>query len=616
TSARTDHAVQLSTQVPNNTVLDWQFGDAGATRSALSDANHVVSISVNNHRVAMNAMETRGALGWYDAQDKRYRITLSSQNVHVIRDHIAYSLGETPSAIRATAPDVGGGFGVRNFIYNEYVLVLWAAKAIGRPVKWTNTRSDGFLSDHQARDFSASARLGLDAEGRFLGLSIDCDFNLGAYLIGAGGGVPTGQFSTCPGSVYDIPAIHLDMRAVLTNTVPIGVTRGPGFAEMVDLMERLIDKAAMQCGLDRFELRRRNFARAEAMPWTNAVGNTVDSGDFAACMDRALGIANEHSASLRARTESRGMQYGLGLASHIKATGGLDEENVELRFAGDRMILTTGTQAIGQGHETTFRQILGTLLGVPFTAIDYVAGDTAAIAMGGGHGSSRATYMASTAMHRASVRIIDKGTAVAARLLQAPPSDIEFETGKFRIRGTDRDVDLFEVAAEAAQSGEPLDTYQHFRRDAMTYPNGCHIAEVAVAPDTGEVELLHYTAVDDYGVLVNPTIAEGQIHGAIAQGIGQALLEQIRYDETSGQLMSGSFMDYAMPRAADLPPLRVEQLGTRCTTNPLGIKGCGEAGAIAAFPAIANAIVDATTVQDLSGTSSAHRVWRQLRGGG
>ncbi len=607
-------APQLTDAVPGNTCLDWCFGDKVATDAALSRAAHVASISVHNHRVAHNAMEPRGAFARYDEATGIYRLELSTQNVHVIRDHIARSMGVAASKVRVIAPDVGGGFGVRNFVYAEYILLAWAAKQTGRSVKWVATRSEGFLSDHQARDYTATARLGLDAAGRFTALAVASDFALGAYVIGAGAGVPTGQYCTCPGSVYQIPSVHLGIRAGLTNTVPIGVTRGPGFAEMVDLMERLVDVAAAEIGIDRVELRRRNLVSASAMPWTNAVGTIIDSGDFPGCLDQAVAVAGYDSfPARRAKAAARGRLRGLGIASHIKATGGLDEENVTLAFDAGELVLVTGTQAIGQGHETTFRQIACTLLGVPFDKIRYVAGDSQAIAMGGGHGSSRATYMASTAMAMATERLLAKARPVAGALLEADPDDLEFADGAFRIVGTDRGVPLLDVAEQAARDGCPLDTYQHFRRDAMTYPSGCHVAEVEVDPETGVVRLVEYTVVDDYGTLVNPTVARGQVHGAIAQGVGQALLEQVVLDE-NGQLLTGSFMDYAMPRADDLPSFSVRFNATRCTTNPLGVKGCGEAGAIAGYPAVANAIRDALGDPRLSlvGAARPETVWRLL----
>nr|MCH9675880.1 molybdopterin-dependent oxidoreductase [Gammaproteobacteria bacterium] len=426
-----------------------------------------------------------------------------------------------------------------------------------------------------------------------------------------------GQYVSLPGSVYNIPAFHLEIQAVLTNTVPIGVTRGPGFAEMIDVMERLIDKAAQVTPFDRWTLRRQNFVVAAAMPWTNPSQTTVDSGDFLACFERAVARSGASTFAQRQReSESRGRRRGLGLAYHIKGTGGSPEENVEFSFTDDALVFTTGTQAIGQGHETSFRQIASTLFGLSPDEIVYRAGDTDLIPTGGGHGSSRATYMASTAMSRAAHKILLKARPIAAEMLDATVEDVEFSEGFYRARQHNRAVGLLEVARQARALKQPLDTYEHFVRDAMTYPNGCHVAEVEVDPQTGATTLLRYTAVDDYGTIVNPMIAHGQVHGAIAQGIGQALMEHAHYDDATGQLVAGSFMDYSLPRADDLPAFDVELLNTPCTTNPLGVKGCGEAGAIAGFPAIANAIVNALEgdgVTSFSGPATPYRVWSALR---
>ena len=523
------------------------------------------------------------------------------------------ALAIDPELLDLRAPDVGGGFGLRNFAYPEYALVLWAARTVGRPVNWLNSRSDGFVSDHQARDFTASASLALDAGGRFLALHVSSQANVGAYMIGAGCGVQTGQYTALPGGVYDIPALHLSISAVLTNTVPIGVTRGPGFAEAVDVIERLIDKAARETGLDRFELRRRNLVSTQRMPWTNAAGTCIDSGDFHACFEAALAQADTPNfEARRAASTANGRLRGLGLACHIKATGGLPEENVHLEFLADGLRLSTGTQAIGQGHETSFRQILGSLLGLTPDQIAYRAGDTRFIPMGGGHGSSRATYMAGTAMALAANEVIRKGSAIAAQTFNCNAMEIEFADGLFKLPRSNLSLPLLEVARLAHEAGAPLDTYRHFTREAMTFPNGCHVAEVEIDPQTGVIKLLRYTAVDDYGVQVNPMLVEGQAHGAIAQGVGQTLMECARYEPESGQLLTGSFMDYGLPRADDLPALFVKTLGTPCTTNPLGVKGCGEAGAVAGFPALANALLDALTpfgVTSLEGPATPFAIW-------
>jgi aerobic carbon-monoxide dehydrogenase large subunit len=611
-AGRAAGAPEISPEAPGNLCFDWRTGDSAAVDAAIATAAHVVRSTVDNHRIVTNPIEPRGVIGLYDIDSDRYTAYVSSQSLHATRDNTARALGVPPSAVRFIAPDVGGGFGAKNFIYPEHVLMLWAARRIGRPVKWIATRSEVFLSDHQARDHYAEAALALDANGRFLALSVDSAANVGAYLVSAGG-VQTFQYVHLPGTVYRIPAIDLRVSAVLTNTAPIGVTRGPGFAEAVNIIERLIDKAARQCGFDRAELRRINMIAPEAMPMTNALGNTVDSGAFPQTFDRALAAANVKGFPARRRdSEARGLLRGLGFAYHIKGTGGSPHENVDIRFEADGTVsLITGTQTIGQGHETTFPQILADRLGLPNDCIRLVQGDTDRIPLGGGHGSSRATYMGGTAIWRASDEIIAKGTRIAADALEAAEADIRFEDGRFVVSGTDRSVALLDVAAIARDKGTPLDTYHAWTREWMTFPNGAHVVEVEIDRATGEVKLARYTAVDDYGVLVNPMIAAGQAHGAIAQGVGQAVLEHAVYDPASGQPIAGSFMDYTMPRADDLPSFALGFNGTRCTTNPLGVKGCGEAGAIAAFPAIANAVADALApfgATDIAGPATPSRI--------
>jgi carbon-monoxide dehydrogenase large subunit len=597
----------LTDAVPGNVCLDWTWGQTTEVADTIKTAAHVVTLALDNHRIVTNPMEPRGAIGLYDG---RYTLHLSSQNIHGNRDVAARALGVDPSAVRFIAPDVGGGFGAKNFAYAEHALILWAARRTGRPVKWIATRSETFLSDHQARDHFADATLALDREGNFLALHVDSIANLGAYMAGGAGGVQTNQYPHLQGTVYTLPAIALRVRAVLTNTTPIGVTRGPGFGEAVNIMERLIDAAARQCGFDRIELRRRNFVTTT--PMTNAFNFVVDSGDFRSAFDAAVTNADLTGfTARRTASETNGKRRGVGMACHIKATGGLPTENVYIRFEPDGSVsLITGTQTIGQGHETTMPQIVADRLGLPNAIIHLKQGDTDLIPMGGGHGSSRATYMGGTAIWRASDIIIAKGKAIAANALEAAEADIVFEDGLYRVAGTDRIVTLLDVAAKSPGT---LDTYHQWTREAMTFPNGTHIAEVEVDPETGAVTLERLTAVDDYGVIVNPMVAAGQAHGAIAQGAGQALLEHAVYDTQSGQPISGTFMDYAMPRAGDLPSFDLSFAGTRCTTNPVGVKGCGEAGAIALFPAIANAIADAVGVTSLNGPASASRVWRAMR---
>jgi len=617
-AARAPGSPEISSEVPGNLCFDWHTGDPAAVEAAFAAAVHIVELRLDNHRIVTNPIEPRGVIGLWDPEQGRYTAHTSSQSIHATRDNTARALGVAPTAVRFVAPDVGGGFGAKNFIYPEHVLTLWAAKRVTRPVKWIASRSEVFLADHQARDLLADAALALDAEGRFLALRVSSLANVGAYMVSAGG-VQTFQYVHLPGTVYRIPAIDLQVAGVLTNTAPIGVTRGPGFAEAVNIIERLIDVAARRFGFERAELRRINMIPATAMPTTNAVGNTVDSGAFAETFDQALTRADIEGFAMRRRdSEARGLFRGLGFAYHIKGTGGAPTENVDIRFEADGTVsLITGTQTIGQGHETTFPQILADRLGIPNERIRLVQGDTDRIPLGGGHGSSRATYMGGTAIWRASEEIIAKGTRIAAEALEAAEADLRFADGRFVVAGTDRSIALLDVAALGRDKGTPLDTYYAWTREWMTFPNGAHVAEVEIDRDTGQVMLARYTAVDDYGVLVNPMIATGQAHGAIAQGVGQALVEHAAYDPASGQLLAGSLMDYALPRADDLPTYDLGFNGTRCTTNPLGVKGCGEAGAVGAFPAVTSAILDALApfgVTALTGPATPERIWRAMRG--
>ena len=503
-AARGSGSPQISPEVPGNLCLDWRTGDAAAVEAAFAAAAHVVELALDNHRIVTNPIEPRGVIGLWDAEQGRYTAHVSSQSIHATRDNTARALGVAPAGVRFVAPDVGGGFGAKNFVYPEHVLILWAARRVGRPVKWIATRSEVFLADHQARDHLAEAALALDKDGQFLALRASSIANAGAYLVFAGG-VQTFQYIHLPGTVYRIPAIDLQVAAVLTNTAPIGVTRGPGFAEAVNIIERLIDRAARQCGFDRTELRRKNMPPPTAMPVTNAFGNTIDSGAFPETLDHALARADvEGFAARRRESETRGALRGLGFAYHIKGTGGSPTENVDIRFETDGTVsLVTGTQTIGQGHETTFPQILADRLGIPNELIRLVQGDTDRIPLGGGHGSSRATYMGGTAIWRASEEIIQKGIHVAAEALEAAEADLRFTDGRFEVMGTDRSLALLDVAAMARAKGTPLDTYYVWTREWMTFPNGAHVAEVEIDRDTGQVTLARYTAVDDYGVLVN-----------------------------------------------------------------------------------------------------------------
>lgn len=617
-AARAPGAPLLADEAPGNLCFDEHFGDRAAVAGAMQTAAHVVELSLENPRIVTNPMEPRGAIGSWDTETGRYTLHVSSQNIHLIRDATAKSLGVEADAVRFIAPDVGGAFGVKNFAYSEFPLLAWAGRRAGRPVKWIATRSEMFLTDHQARDHHSTSRLALDAEGRLLALETRSAVNLGAYMVGSSGGVQSTLFSHLPGTIYDIPAISLQVSAVFTNRTPLGVTRAPGFSEANFIIERLIDVAARETGFDAAELRLRNFFRAEAMPVTNALGESIDSGDFAACLNAVLDRADiDGFAARRAASVAQGRLRGFGYACHIKATGGPPHENVEIRFEEDDTVtLITGTQSIGQGHETSFPQIVSDLLGVPDSAVRLLDGDTDRIPAGGGHGSSRSTYMAGTSMWRAAQEIIEKGSAFAAEALEATPEDIRFAGGRFTVAGTDRSIGLMEAARLAREASAPLDTYNYWVREHMTFPNGAHAAEIEIDRETGMLEVIRYTVVDDYGVLVNPMIVQGQAHGATVQGIGQATQERVVVDP-NGQPLAASFMDYAIPRADNVPFLDVTCLPTRCTTNPLGVKGAAEAAVVGAPSAIANAVVDALSpfgVRHFDGAATPERIWRAMQG--
>ena len=609
-----------------NLSYDWEVGDAAAVDAALAGAAHVVSLDLVNHRVIASSIEPRGSLGTYDESQGRYVLYTSGQNIHLGRGILADSLKVPAEDIHAISPDVGGGFGMKNFLYPETILVLWAARRIGRPVKWINERTESFLSDDHGRDHVTHAELGMDGDGKFVGLRVSTIGNLGAYVTATAALLHTIAYGTLTGGNYDIPAVHLDVKAVFTNATPLGAYRGVGYAESMNVMERLIEVAAQQTGIGALELRRRNFLRTDDGPFTNFYGVTIDSGTFTDTLDRALVQADVQGIDARkAESQAQGKLRGLGIAYYMEMTMGPPEECVDIRFEeDDRVILVTGTRSNGQGHETTFPQIVSAKLGIPFENIVFQQGDTDLIPMGGGHGGSRSTHMAGSALHHASEGIVEKGRVIAAHTLEAAEADIEFVDGQFVVAGTDRALDIMEVARisrdpeRLPDTVEPggLDTFQEYQREASTFPNGAHICEVEVDADTGGVSLVRYTVVDDFGTLINPMIAAGQVHGGLAQGAGQALMERIRFDPENGQLVTASFMDYGVPRADDIPEIDLTFNEVPCKTNPLGVKGCGEAGAVGAFPAVTNAVIDALKpfgVTQFEGPATPQTVWRAMQ---
>ena len=611
-------SIKLNSQIDGNIAVKWNTGNSEGIEKVFDNADQVVSLSIQNQRIVTNPMEPRGVVADWSKRTGRYTLYGSSQNIHVMRTCVADMLGVTEESVRFIAPDVGGGFGSKNFCYTEYGLIAWISKKLRRPVKWIASRSEGFLSDHQGRDHQSEVQLALRKDGKFLALKVTSYANLGAYLVGSAGGVQVVQYANLPGTVYNVPVIELKILGVLTNTTPIGVFRGPGYAEANLIIERIIDKAAHQCGFDRVELRRMNLYKADDMPFTNALGGVVDSGNFPKVLDMALKKADYSGFNARKKKmDLNGLLRGIGFAYHIKGTGGAPDENVDVRFNEDATIsLIMGTQSIGQGHETTFPQILASQLGISKNKVVLASSDTDRIAFGGGHGSSRSTYMGGTAIFNAVQDIISKGKTIAANEFETSVEDLSFANGSFTVSGTDKSLSIFEVAELGRNLKHPLDTYKKWTREAMTFPNGAHVAEVEIDPDTGIVKLKSYTAVDDYGVLVNPSIVKGQMHGAIAQGVGQALLETVIYDESSAQMLTGSFMDYAVPRADDLPFYETAFESTPCATNPLGVKGCGEAGTIAAPSAISSAIIDALRpfgITHIDGPATPEKIWSLIR---
>jgi aerobic carbon-monoxide dehydrogenase large subunit len=586
----------------------FQRGDQAAVQTALGSAAHVVEIEVVNTRLVIAPMETRGAIGrWIDGV---FDLFVSAASVHAIRDQLANSVFHCPrDRIRVSAPDVGGGFGIKNCLYPEWVMLLWAARHLGRPVKWVEDRAEDFVSTAQGRDNVSYGRLALDADGRFLALDVSTIAGLGAYMSGGGPGSSTNAPAAAMGGGYVIPAIFMDVRGTFTNTVPIDAYRGAGKPEANYLIERLIDKAARQCGFDPIDLRRRNLVAS--FPYQKALGTVVDCGRFAANIDDVLPLADHAGFPARqAVSKKSGLLRGIGVACFLETARGAPNEGAEIRFGDDDTVtLLVGTQSNGQGHETAYPQIAADLLGLALEQFRYIQADTAEIAEGNGHGGARSMHMGGAALFNAAQQVIEKGKPVAARLLQAQPDQVTFAAGRFS--AGERSVDLLSVARDTA-----LDTYVWNLLDIITFPNGCHVAEVEIDPETGQVTLQRYTAVDDYGTLINPLLTVGQVQGGVAQGIGQALTERTVYDPDSGQMLSGSFMDYQIPRAVDLPGLDITLTGIPTKANPLGVKGSGQAGAIAAPQTIISAVLDALAplgVTHIDMPATPERVWRAIQ---
>lgn len=602
--------------VPGNLAFRFEKGDAGAVEAAFTSAAHVVEIELVNNRLIIAPMETRGAIALHDAATDSVHLIISGAGVHGIRNVLADAIFHLPrTRVRVSAPDVGGGFGVKNAVYPEHVALLWVARRLGRPIAWLAERVEDFCSTAQGRDNITKGRLALDAGGRFLALDMENIANLGAYVAGYGPGTSTSAPASAMGGVYAIPAVMMRVRGALTNTVPIDAYRGAGKPEANYLIERLVDAAARRLGMDPFALRRRNMIAS--FPYRSALGSLIDGGRFAANLDAAEAAADRAGfAARRAASEAHGMRRGMGVACFLETARGAPDEATTIRFDPEGTVtLLAGTQSNGQGHETAYPQIAADLLGLPIETFRYVQADTASVATGFGHGGARSMHMGGGALARGAAMVIEKARPIAARLLQTTPDTVAFDAGRFTTPDG-RAVELLAVARAAADFNTSLDTRAEIVDAPVTFPNGCHVAEVEVDPETGAVTLDRYLAVDDYGRLINPMLTKGQVQGGLAQGIGQALTEHTVYDGESGQLLSASFMDYAIPRAADLPPLEITLSGTPTEANLLGVKGSGQAGAMAAPQTVIAAVLDATAplgITQLDMPATAESVWRALQ---
>ncbi len=622
--------------VVGNLCYDWELGDESATDAALASAAHVTRLDLTNNRLIPNAMEPRAALGVYDVGTGEHTLYTTSQNPHLERLVLSAFVQVAPEhKLRIIAPDVGGGFGSKIFVYPEETAVVWAARKLRRPVKWTAERGESFLTDAHGRDHVTHAELGLDENGQFVALKVQTTANLGAYLSLFGSSVPTYLYGTLLAGQYRTPNIHVEVHGVYTNTAPVDAYRGAGRPEATYVVERIVETAARELGMDPAELRRRNMIRPTDFPYQTPVALVYDIGDYEASLDKALQLIDYAGFPARkAAAAAAGKRRGIGLSCYIEACGlapsklaislgagvGLYESGeIRVNPTGSVTVFT-GTHSHGQGHETTFAQVVAAKLGIGIDDVEVVHGDTGRVEFGLGTYGSRSLAVGGSAIVVAAEKVVAKGRRIAAHMLEADVESIDFEDGQFRLRDSNRALSFGEVAfaayvpADYPEDLEPgLSEKAFYDPDNFTYPAGTHIAEVEIDADTGTVELVNLVAVDDFGTLINPLIVHGQVHGGLAQGAGQALLERAVYDEY-GQLQTGSLMDYCLPRADDLPDFLVDTTVTPCTHNPLGAKGCGEAGAIGSPAAIMNAVTDALGVNDISMPATSEKVWRALRG--
>ncbi|MDI4634472.1 xanthine dehydrogenase family protein molybdopterin-binding subunit [Pelomonas sp. V22] len=621
---------------PDNVCYTWGCGDKAATDAAMAAAAHVTRLEFRNNRLIPNAIEPRAANAAYNPSDDSYTLYVANQNPHVERLLMcAFVLGIPEHKLRVVAPDVGGGFGSKIFLYGEETALVWASKQIKRPIKWTAERSESFLADAHGRDHATVAELGLDAQGKFLAMRVTTTANLGAYLSTFASSVPTILYATLLAGQYTTPKIYAEVTGVFTNTAPVDAYRGAGRPEATYVVERLVETAAHELKIDPAELRRRNFIRE--FPYATPVGLTYDTGDYDATLKRVIEIADVAGFGARkAASEAKGLKRGLGYSTYIEACGlapsniagalgaraGLFEAGEVRVHPTGKVTIFTGSHSHGQGHETTFAQVVADKLGIPLDDVSIEHGDTGKVLFGMGTYGSRSLSVGGTAIVKAVDKVIAKGKKIAAHLLEAADTDIEFENGVFKVAGTDKSVPFASVSLTAyVPHNYPLDKLEpglnenaFYDPTNFTYPAGSYVCEVEVDPQTGVVRVDRFSAVDDFGNIVNPMIVEGQVQGGIAQGLGQALLEHGIYDTESGQLLTGSYMDYAMPRADDLPSFNIETAkGTPCTHNPLGVKGCGEAGAIGSPPAVINAICHALGIKDIAMPATPHTVWQAIQ---
>jgi aerobic carbon-monoxide dehydrogenase large subunit len=610
-------ATQIHDEAPGNLALDFHYGDAEAVKKAFAEAAHVTRLEINSNRIVVNPMEPRSAIG--NVEDGRWVLRVGCQGVMGLRGGLAKDvLNTTPDKVRVLTGNVGGSFGMKSQVYPEYGPLLLAAKKLGRPVKWTDERSESFLSDHHGRDHQRVAELALDKDGRFLAVRLTGTGNAGAYIYPPMPATTNAVKNLI--DVYATPAMEVNSKVVFTNTTPIAAYRGAGRPEANYYMERLIDTAAREMGIDRAELRRRNHIRPSALPYKAPSGMNYDSGEFTTVLDKALAAADWNGFDKRkAESAARGKLRGRGIGQYLEVTGPPSKEYGGIRFEADGSItMLSGTLDYGQGHATPFAQVLGEQLGIPVNRFRLLQGDSDQLKVGGGTGGSKSALVGSQAFLEAGDKLIEQGKQIAAHVMEAAVVDIEFANGRFTIAGTDRGVTILELA-EKLRKGlklppdipQSLDVSHISDNPPFSFPNGCHVAEVEIDRDTGVIEVVRYFMVNDFGTVINPMLTAGQAHGGVLQGIGQALMEYARFDE-QGQPITGSFMDYAMPRATDAPGFSIENHSVPCKTNRLGVKGCGEAGCAGALPSVMNAVVDALGVRHIDMPVTPEKVWRVL----